>query len=80
MQVALVEGMGLGHSLQNPSGRKSGIFRERDLRKQHDEFIAALPADRVRATHASQKAIRDGLKKLVADGVSQGIIDVLEAV
>ena len=50
------------------------------FRKQHDEFIASLPAHRVRAAYAIHQALGDGLKKLVADRMSQGIVDVLEAV
>ena len=51
-----------------------------DFGKQHDEFIAALPADRVRGAHAIHQPLGDGLKKLVADRMSQRIVDVLETV
>ena len=55
----------------------SGLF---DFRQQHDEFIAALPADRVRGAYAIHKALGDGLKKLVADRMPQRIVDVFEAI
>ena len=48
--------------------------------KQHDEFITSLPAHRVRAAYAIHQAFCDGLKKLVAGRMSQGIVDVFEAI
>ena len=80
MKIVLVDGMSLRHGLQHSSGRDGGIFRLFHFGKQHDEFIAALPADRVRAAHAIHQAFGDGLKQFVADGMSQGIVDVFEAI
>src|ERR1700730_13840071 len=37
--------------LQHPSRRNGGIFRMLDLRKQHNEFVASLPAYRIRTAH-----------------------------
>ena len=48
--------------------------------KQYDEFIASLAAYRIRGAYALLQAFCDGLKKFVAGRMSQGIVDVLEAV
>ena len=48
--------------------------------KQHDEFIPSLPAHRVRCAYLHLEAFCDGLKQFVADQMSQGIVDVLEAI
>ena len=56
------------------------VFRPCDFGKQDDEFIAALAADGVGTAHAGQQAFRNGLKKQVADGMSQRIVDVLEMI
>ena len=81
VKIVLVDGMRLRHRLQHSScavmAASSGLFH---FRKQHDEFVAALPADRVRAAHAIHQALGDGLQQLVADRMAQGIVDVLEAV
>ena len=56
------------------------ILRVRHFREQDHEFIAALPADGVRAAHASEQPLRHGLQQAVADGVAQRVVDVLEAI
>ena len=57
-----------------------GILGVRHLREQNHEFIATLPADRVRAPHAGKQPLGDGLQQVVSNVVTQGVIDVLEAV
>ena len=44
------------------------------------EFIAALPAHRVRAAYAIHQPFGDRLQKLVAGWMTQGIVDVFEAI
>jgi len=56
------------------------VFRMADLRKQDYKFISALAADSVGIANAGQQSLGNGLKKLVADGVSQRIVDVLETI
>ena len=80
VKIVLVDGMSLRHRLQHSSRRDGSIFRLFHFGKQHDEFIASLPAYRVRAAHAIHQAFCDGLKKFVADRMSQGIVDVFEAI
>ena len=59
---------------------QSGICRVSDRREQNYKFISALAADRVGAANAVDQALSDRHEELVADQVSQGIIDVFEAV
>src|SRR6266436_222888 len=56
------------------------VFRMADLRKQDHKFISALAADGVGVANASQQSFRNGLKKLVADRMSQRIVDVFEMI
>ena len=80
VQLVMVDGMRLGDRTQHSSRGDGRILQLFHLRKQHDEFIAALPAHRVRGAHAIEQAFCDGLKELVASRVSEGIVDVFEAV
>jgi hypothetical protein len=50
------------------------------LGKQHHKFIAALTAHGVGAAHRGSQAIRDGLKKLVADGVPERVVNLFEVI
>ena len=61
VKVVLVDGMSFGHGLQHSSRGNSGVFRLFRFRKEDDEFIASLPANRVRAAHATDEAFCDGL-------------------
>jgi hypothetical protein len=72
VKIVLVDAVRLGHGLQDSYCGNGGIFRFFHFRKQHDEFIASLTADGVQSAHAIQKALGDGLKKLVANGMTEG--------
>ena len=80
VKIMLSKRMGLCNRLQHSARCNRCILGLLNLRKQHDEFIAALPADGVRASHAVHQATRDRLKKFVASGMTQGVIDVFEAI
>ena len=56
------------------------IVRVLDLRQQHDEFIAALTADRVRAPDARHQASCHRLQQRVANRMSQAVVHVLEPI
>jgi hypothetical protein len=51
-----------------------------EIGKQYDELVSALTADGIGAAYASNQTGRDGLKKSVADGMTERIVDVLESV
>src|SRR5882724_13561459 len=80
VKIVLVDGMSLRRRLQHSSRANGSIFRLFHFRKQHDEFVASLPAYRVRAAYAIHQTFCDGLKKFVANGMPQGIVDVFEAI
>src|ERR1700716_1045651 len=73
-------GMRRTQQLKNFSRAFSGVFGTGDLRKKNHEFIAALAADGVRAAHAGLQPFCNGLKKLIADGMPERIVDVFEAI
>jgi hypothetical protein len=80
VKIVLFDGMSLCHRLQHSSCCNGSIVRFFHFGKQHDEFIASLSAYRVRATNAIHEASCDGLKKFVADWMSQGVVYVFEAI
>jgi hypothetical protein len=80
VQIVLIDGVSLPHRLQHPLRHDRGIFRSLHFREQRDEFVAALPAHRVRTAYAIHQALGNRLQKLVADLMTQGVVDVLEAV
>ena len=56
------------------------IVRMHDVREQYEELVAALPAYRVGAAYAGLQALRHRFQQLIADGVAQRIVDVLESI
>src|SRR5579864_5750916 len=51
-----------------------------DLREQNNELISTLAADRVRSPHGSDEASRYRFQKLIADRMTQRVVDVLEMI
>ena len=47
---------------------------------EHDELVAAEPADRVALAQDAGEPGGDAAQQLVAGGVAEGVVDVLEAV
>ena len=56
------------------------IVRVHDVGEQHEELVSALTAHRIGAAHAGLQSLRHRFKQLIADGVTQRIVDVLEAI
>ena len=61
-------------------GDVGGVLRLADVVQQHHELVAADAADGVRLAHAAADARGDFLQQLVADGVAEGVVDLLEPV
>ena len=80
MKIVVVDGVGFGHGLKHSPRRNGGILRAFHFGKQHHEFIAALPAYGVRGAYTFHQPLGDGLQKLVAGGMAQGVVDVFEAI
>jgi hypothetical protein len=72
--------MRLGDGVEHPPGADRGVFRALHLGKHDDELVPALAADRVRRAHALDQPLRDRLQELVAGGMAEGVVDVLEPV
>ena len=67
VKVLLVYRMHFRYLGQDSCGRIGSLFQPRHFGQQHDEFIAALPADRLPAAYGFTQTCRDGLQKFVAD-------------
>src|SRR6478735_9408672 len=80
IQIMVFDGMGFSQGFKDPSARNFGIFRMFHILKQEDELVASRPAHRVRGSYASDQLVCNGLQKLVAGGMTQGVIDVLESI
>ena len=76
----LVDKMSFGQRPQHSSRGDRGIFQSFFFGKQHNEFIPAVPTYRVRTAYAVYQAFSHRFKKLVASGVPERIVDVLETV
>ena len=61
VKVLLPDTMSIGHSLHHSSRRNGGIFRLCHFGQEYDEFVASLPAYRVRKTHTLHQTFSDGL-------------------
>jgi hypothetical protein len=66
--------------LQNLLGADGRILRLCDFGKQHDEFIAAVPRERIRTAHAQHQAFAHRFEQPLAHHMSKGVVDVLEVV
>ena len=77
---ATIDVMRLGHGLQQSCCCGGGIFRALQFLQEHNEFVASLAADGVRSAHAIEQAPGYRLQEFVAHQMSEGVIDVFEAV
>ena len=80
VKIVTIDGMGFGHVPQHSSGDYGSIFGLVDFRKQDDKFISSLTANGVRVAHAIHQASGDGLQQFVSGGVTQGVVDMFEAI
>ena len=74
-----VDRHGHGERLEQPVGH---LLRGRDVRvlEQHGELVAAQPGSGVTLPDRLADALGDALEQLVADGVAEAVVDVLEVV
>ena len=61
-------------------GHQDRVRSVRHLGQQDQELITAVAADRVRGPHRRRKATRQPLERLVANGVTERVVDLLEVV
>ena len=71
---------GRGQRVEDLAGDRRGVGGARHLGEQHHELVAAVAAHRVRLAHHRRQAFGGQAQHLVADGVAEGVVDLLEAV
>jgi hypothetical protein len=74
------EGERLAQRLGDAVGHVRADRRLVDVVAQHHELVAAEPPDGVARTHRAAQPPCHLAEQLVADGVAEGVVDVLEAV
>ena len=70
----------LGDRRHNLLRDQPGVLGLIDFRQEDQELVAAVTADGVRLADARHQALRDRAQDLVADGVTERIVDVLETI
>ena len=78
--VASVEVHGFRQRMPDLLGDPGQLLRRADAFDDHRELVAAQPRDRIHLAQESLEALRHDLEHPVAGGVSEGIVDLLEAV
>ena len=80
VKIVLVDGMRLATACSILLRRHGSIFRLRPLRKAARRIHRRPAGSPCRRRGRNHQALCDGLKKLVADRMPQGIVDVFEAI
>ena len=80
LQVLLRDAVGRLEHGDDLFGAKGGVVGVDDVGEQYQEFVAPLTADRVGAANAAQQPLRDRPQELIAHGVAERVVDVLESV
>ena len=75
-----VDVVGLADHLDDALGERGGVCRLGEADLQDGELVAAHARDRVGLAHQGRAGARHLLQQLVAGGVAQRIVDVLEVV
>lgn len=75
-----VEGVGRADHLDDAPGQHRGVVRAMDVAEDDREFVAAEARDRIDLAHAGTEALGHGAQERVADGMPQGVVDLLEPV
>lgn len=69
----------LSYQFDNQLGNARGIIHTIGLR-QHDKLITPYTGDRIRGAQTLGQTLTDLIEQLVADRMTKGIIDLLEAI
>src|SRR5215211_729760 len=79
-QFVVPQFVGFGERLDDPARDPGSVPHHAHVREQHDELVARQPGDRVCLPHTARQPIRHLSEQQIADVVSQGVVDALEAV
>jgi hypothetical protein len=80
VQILLVEAMWRAQRSEYLVATQGCVFSASHFREQHHEFIPTETTHRVGITHASDQASRGRLEKLIADRVTERIVDTFEVI
>ena len=76
----IVDLVALAQVIDDPPREMGGFLVRSDVLLEHHEFVAAEPRHEIlRAQHVAQP-VGDGAQQLVAAGMTQGVVDLLELV
>ncbi len=71
---------GLGHPLENPIGDQRRVALVSDILEEHGELVASEAGDRVPRSEEPFQLPSERGEQLIARGMPQAVVDVLEAV
>ncbi len=74
MRVALAQ------ALDDAAGEARGILGRADVLLEHDELVAAEAGDEILGTQHLAQAVGDRAQELVAAGMAERVVDLLELV
>ena len=80
VERAPAQAEGLGQRRQDALGGAHRLHLVVDVLEQHGELVAPQPADGVPRSQAAAQALADQDQELVADAVTEAVVDVLEVV
>src|SRR5581483_9868392 len=80
MQILILDPMGCAQRRESLVGTQGSVFSLLHLREEYHEFIPTVTADSIRAAYASYQASCNRLQKLIADRMTESVVDVLEAI
>ena len=80
MDLLAIEVERPGYRRQDLVGQGDNLGGLADLRLHEHEFVATRPGQRVGGADRGGDPLCDSAQQLIADGVAQGVVDVLEAI
>jgi len=76
----IVDLVALAEAVDDAPGKARRIFRRMDVLLEDDELVAAETGDEVLRPQHFAQAIRHGTEQLVAAGMAEGVVDLLELI
>ncbi len=80
LDQVIVDAIALAQPLDDAAGKRGGVFGRRDVLLEHDELVAAEAGDEILGPQHLAQTIGDGAQQLVAAGVTERVVDLLELI